>query len=267
MIQGLDQCDQSETASAESQNFTVTVSALFDNHHNITSLYSRLQKRLPAGIFSDFHCEQLPDIDWEQQGHDIFQPIQCAESLWICPVWHHPPDPQATNIYLNSGLAFGTGLHPTTYLCMQWLGQQSWQGVNLLDYGCGSGILSIGACKLGATHAHAVDIDDQAVRATRSNAELNHLAHSITVSQPESLASDVTYDVVVANITTSTLLKLGDILASHVKQHGRLLISGILNSERQQIINHYAKWFTHKHTWELDGWNALELTLKRSHRN
>ena len=128
----------------------------------------------PAAV-PECRVESLPDQDWERSWMDRFRPMQYGKNLWICPTWYKPPDPEATNVMLDPGLAFGSGSHETTRLCMEWLSKQQLEGKSVIDYGCGSGILAIAALKLGADSALGIDIDQQALKASRQNAQHNHV--------------------------------------------------------------------------------------------
>lgn len=205
--------------------------------------------------------ETLEDVDWVQQNRDQFQPIKISDRVWIVPTWHSAPDTEAVNISLDPGAAFGTGSHPTTRLCLQWLEAniKPQQKLSMLDYGTGSGILAIAAMKLGAHHAVGVDIDAQAVEAARYNALQNNA--SIQFSTTDN-ALDYVADVTVANILANPLKVLAPLLASHTQPGGQLALAGILDHQADEIIAIYQPWFELK-VWQRDeGWSCIAGTRR-----
>jgi len=184
-----------------------------------------------------------------------FEPIPISPRLWIVPTWHTAADPDAINIVLDPGLAFGTGSHPTTRLCLRWLDNNLAGGESVLDYGCGSGILAIAAMKLGAAHAVGVDVDAQAVTASRDNAIANHV-ENVRFHLPDEAARD-SYDLVVANILTNPLRLLAPLLADATRQGGQIVLSGILESQAQDVMNIYQQWFELNAPIFEDGWSCL----------
>lgn len=166
--------------------------------------------------------EQLEDKDWSRAWMEDYHPIQCGERLWICPSWTQPPEPNATNLMLDPGLAFGTGTHPTTFLCMQWLDGLDCSDKSVLDYGCGSGILGIAALLLGADNAYGVDIDPQALIATRENSQRNGLADDAFPVYLPGEAPSRENDVVLANILAGPLVDLAETIAAQVKPGGHI---------------------------------------------
>lgn len=187
--------------------------------------------------------EQLEDKDWEREWMDHYHPIQCGDNLWICPSWRTPPDPNAVNLLLDPGLAFGTGTHPTTFLCLQWLAQQDLTNQIVVDYGCGSGILGIAALLLGAEKAIGFDIDPQALTATHDNVERNGLDHKdFPVFLPTDTAAPALIeqaDMVLANILAGPLVELRDDLISRLKPGGKLCLSGVLADQTDAILGAY----------------------------
>ena len=186
-----------------------------------------------------------------------FDPIRITDRLWIVPSWHEAPNPDAINIALDPGMAFGTGSHPTTQLCLEWLEAVVTPGATVLDYGCGSGILAIAASRLGAGRVAGVDIDDKAVDAARDNAERNQVNIELQIS-----AKPLTdqFDLVVANILTNPLCVLAPALCAHVAPGGQLALSGVLDTQTQQVIDAYAPWIA-LHIGKIhDGWARLEGT-------
>ncbi|SFM24956.1 [LSU ribosomal protein L11P]-lysine N-methyltransferase [Ectothiorhodospira mobilis] len=203
--------------------------------------------------------EALPDRDWVRACMDDFHPIRFGERLWIVPTWHEAPQSDAVNIRLDPGLAFGTGTHPTTAMCLRWLDAHPPAGLEVLDYGCGSGILAIGALKLGARHAWAVDIDPQAVTATRENAERNHIpAGQLDLDQPEGLPEGAAFDLTLANILASPLMALAPALAGRTRPGGRILLAGLLDRQAEELLSTYDPWFHMGVADQQEGWSLLE---------
>lgn len=208
-------------------------------------------------------AEILEDKDWEREWMENYHPMQFGNRLWVCPSWRDVPDPEAVNLMLDPGLAFGTGTHPTTALCLQWLDQQSLDDNYLIDYGCGSGILGIAGLLLGAEKAIGVDIDPQALQATKDNLARNNLADEMLhVFMPEK-TPDETADVLVANILSGPLIELAPTLAALVKPQGKLCLSGLLANQESAIRETYSEWFDLDDTAELDGWIRVS-GVKRS---
>ena len=186
-----------------------------------------------------FSIEEVAEQNWVQLTQSQFDPIRVSERLWIVPSWHESPDPAAINLILDPGMAFGTGSHPTTRLCLEWLERNVSADCSLLDYGCGSGILAIAAARLGAGSVAGVDIDPQAVDAARANAERNGVT-ALFADSTQPLAGE--YDVVVANILSNPLRVLAPAICAHVRSGGRLALSGILREQAEEIIGIYAQW-------------------------
>ena len=211
--------------------------------------------------FPELTCrlQELPDQDWERVCMADFKPQQFGERLWICPSWLTPPVADAVTLILDPGLAFGTGTHPTTALCLTWLEQASLDRKTVIDYGCGSGILALAALKLGAFHVHAVDIDEQALLATQNNAETNLLSSTqLTISFPDQL--DAPVDLLIANILLTPLLALKPRFRSLLKQGGTLVVSGLLKEQVPELISTYQDLFTHQHTLIQGDWALVSFT-------
>jgi ribosomal protein L11 methyltransferase len=232
------------------------VVGLFDAEHPMDNVLSELHK---VALFKDgvtYKLEQLEDKDWEREWMDSFHPIKFGQRLWVCPSWCDIPDPTAVNVMLDPGLAFGTGTHPTTALCMQWLDQHITLGQTVVDFGCGSGILGIAALKLGAKRVIGIDIDPQAIEASTANAARNGVSGQIELylakDQPNLQA-----DVVVANILAGPLAELSQVISSYVKPGGLLALSGILQSQAQQVIAAYRHQFSFDPVAEQDEWVRL----------
>ncbi len=205
----------------------------------------------------------IEDQDWERAWMDQFHPLQFGARLWIVPSWLNAPDPQAVNILLDPGMAFGTGTHPTTALCMEWLDDAEMLDQRVLDYGCGSGILAIAALKLGASMAWGIDIDPQALTATRDNAARNDIASAqLPTGLPAALPADEIFDVLLANILMGPLIELAPTLTQHVKSGGRLVLSGLLAEQAAGVMAAYAGNFTFDPPALKDGWARLSA-IKR----
>lgn len=204
--------------------------------------------------------EPLIEKDWERVCMDDFKPQRFGERLWICPTWVTPPHTDAVNLILDPGLAFGTGTHPTTYLCLTWLEQAELQQKQLIDYGCGSGILALAALKLGAAHVDAVDIDSQALLATQQNAVTNELpSDKLTVNYPDVLKHPV--DIIIANILLSPLVDLQNRFHELLKKKGTLVVSGLLQEQAGILIDTYKGTFSHKNTYTHEGWALIVFSM------
>lgn len=183
--------------------------------------------------------EQVEDKDWEREWMDNFHPMQFGRRLWICPSWREVPDPQAVNVMLDPGLAFGTGTHPTTALCLEWLDNLDLSGKTVIDFGCGSGILAIAATKLGAAKVIGIDIDPQALLASKDNAARNGVEDQIEVYLPKDQPEGLVADVVVANILAGPLRELSPIIKGLLKPGGQLAMSGILDTQAESVAEFY----------------------------
>jgi ribosomal protein L11 methyltransferase len=187
----------------------------------------------------EFTVEDVAEQNWVQLTQSQFDPIRVSDRLWIVPSWHEAPDPAAVNLILDPGMAFGTGSHPTTRLCLEWLERNVSADCSLLDYGCGSGILAIAAARLGAGKVAGVDIDPQAVEAAYANAERNGV-EALFADSTQPVAGE--YDLVVANILSNPLRVLAPAICAHVRSGGILALSGILREQAEEIIGIYAQW-------------------------
>lgn len=196
----------------------------------------------------------VADQDWVRLTQSQFEPMQIGERIWVVPSWHSAPDPDAIILELDPGLAFGTGSHPTTRLCMEWLEQNAPLGKSVMDYGCGSGILAIVAKKFGADKVDGVDIDPQAITSAEFNALRNHC--EIDFSLPNKI-SGTTYDVVVANILSNPLKLMAPMLANKVTPGGMLVLSGVLARQADEVAAAYAPWLAMSVWREREGWVAL----------
>jgi ribosomal protein L11 methyltransferase len=215
------------------------VLALFEPDADVAAVLAEVAASVGLTVVPEFSIELIAEQNWVQLTQSQFAPIRVSGRLWIVPSWHELPDPSAINLILDPGMAFGTGSHPTTRLCLEWLERQVMPGCSILDYGCGSGILAIAAGRLGATHVAGVDIDPQAVEAARANAERNAVVARFADSA-EPVAGE--YDLVVANILSNPLRVLAPAICAHVRPGGRLALSGILREQAEEIIGIYARW-------------------------
>ncbi len=186
-----------------------------------------------------YKVEQLEDKDWEREWMENFHPMKFGQRLWICPSWRDIPEPDAVNVMLDPGLAFGTGTHPTTALCLEWLEGLDLTGKTVIDFGCGSGILAIAAIKLGAEKVIGIDIDPQALQASRDNAERNGVAEQLEVYLPQNQPEGLIADVVVANILAGPLRELAPVIKGLVKPNGDLAMSGVLDTQAEDVANYY----------------------------
>lgn len=218
-------------------------------------LHERVANAAGLGDTSGISFTDIAEQDWVRLTQAQFDPICINSKLWIVPSWHLAPDPNAVNLVLDPGLAFGTGSHPTTFLCLDWVTQIDCRGLSVLDYGCGSGILAIAAARLGAASVLGVDIDPNALTAAMDNAanngvhlQLRHSAQALTE----------TFDIVVANILTNPLCVLAPLLVQRVAAGGRLALSGVLQSQADQVIAAYAPYLPLSVGPSRDGWVRLE---------
>ena len=231
------------------------VTGLFDAATDTNAVENHLRKSL--GKLPDAHWQLLEDKDWEREWMQYYHPIQCGENFWICPSWLPAPDPKAVNLLLDPGLAFGTGTHPTTFLCLQWLADQKIHEATVIDYGCGSGILGIAALLLGASSATGIDIDPQALLASRDNAGRNGLApDAFPVFLPDQ-ATMAPADMLLANILAAPLVELAPVITSLVKPGGQLCLSGILQSQAAAVRAAYDAAFDFAPATEKEDWVCL----------
>ncbi len=236
--------------------------ALFEGDTCADALISHL-RLLRQGELPEYQVEHVQDQDWERSWMDNFQPMRFGDRLWIVPSWHDAPDPLAVNLLLDPGLAFGTGTHPTTALCLEWLDAEPVAGKQIVDFGCGSGILAIAALLLGASHARGTDIDPQALEASRDNAGRNRIEpEKLSLFLPEAMPQQPA-DVLVANILAGPLVALCGQLTRLVKPGGRLALSGILAEQTEDILQAYGAGFDLDSVAERDGWIRVSGTRKR----
>lgn len=236
-----------------------TVQGLFESDVDAEELVSKLQLLISENQLGTgpVVTEILEDKDWEREWMGNFQPIQCGDRLWIVPSWIESPNPSAVNLKLDPGLAFGTGTHPTTFLCLQWLDAHVKGSEEVLDYGCGSGILGLASLLLGAKSMDGLDIDPQALVATRSNGDTNGIdsASYRVTTEPGELSNQ--YDLVVANILAGPLCDLSEDICQRLKPDCPLVLSGILEHQVDTVIAAYEKWIRFDPVVTKDGWVCL----------
>ena len=234
------------------------VLGLFEGNQDPQAILDHLHQELGDGL-PDYRQELLEDQDWERAWMDDFHPMQFGQRLWIVPSWQAAPQPDGVNILLDPGLAFGTGTHPTTRLCLEWLDAHPPVAHKVIDYGCGSGILAIAAALLGATQLIAVDNDPQALVATIDNAQRNQVADRILTYLPKECPTEPV-DLLLANILAGPLIDLSPKLASLVREGGQIVLSGILPEQAEEVRQAYQAWFNMQAPCEHDGWIRLEGT-------
>ena len=251
----------------------VIITGLFDNDTESRQAVEQLSHDIAAEVHaSRLWLTAVDDKDWEREWMSHYHPIECANDLWIVPNWLTPPKPDAINIIMDPGLAFGTGYHATTRLCLDWLTEENLKDKVVIDYGCGSGILGVAALLLGARQVYAVDIDPQAVLATKQNAERNHVVDRLQAFLPDEFQSYckdndiIPVDVMVANILAKPLIELAPYLASLLKSQGRIVLAGLIEPQTESVKAAYQPYFaldnTHAFTTQEDHhWQRLSGTF------
>jgi len=234
----------------------VRLSALFPAEADAAAVTAGLAASLGLPAARVTH-ETLADRPWEREWLKDFRPMRFGRRLWICPGGQQAPDPEAVVLELDPGLAFGTGAHPTTALCLQWLDGAGIEGSSVLDYGCGSGVLALAALRLGAASACAVDTDPQALLATSENAARNGLQSRLTVMPAAGLGPGE-WDVILANILAGPLVELAPTLARHVRAQGTIVLAGMLDEQAEGVAQAYRPWFHMRMFARRDGWAVLE---------
>jgi ribosomal protein L11 methyltransferase len=240
----------------------IRLSGLYDAGTNMEDTLAAFPAELVAQ--SQHRVEILEDKDWERQWMQHYQAMQFGDKLWVCPSWLPPPDPSATTVLLDPGLAFGTGTHPTTALCLTQLSSMDLRGKQVVDYGCGSGILAVAAIKLGAAHALCIDNDPQALAATEDNARRNSIdisQYRVAGPEKDTTAHSGTVDLVIANILAGPLLELSDRLLAFLKPGGTLMLSGLIESQAMALCEHYSDRIEIEIAGETDGWICLRGAL------
>ena len=234
------------------------VCGLFPHLQDHAPLLAELARRMAPGRLPPATLQVLEDRAWVQSFQDACEPVCFGERLWVVPSWAPAPTMKAgqARLSLDPGLAFGTGSHPTTAMCLEWLAAEQVAGREVVDYGCGSGILALAAAALGARRVWAVDTDPQALAATRQNATMNRLAERLQVHDPQSLPS-LTADLVVSNILANTLSGLAGTLSALLRPGARLALAGILGAQAEQVLTSFAPWCAMRRAAERDGWVLL----------
>ncbi len=235
----------------------VVLHAIYDADCHMDHIIDTLMTSHPELSCSVSHVQEK---NWERECLRDFKPQRFGQQLWICPSWFTPPDAKAVNVVLDPGLAFGTGSHPTTGLCLTWLAEHPPQKKVVIDYGCGSGILSVAALKLGAKHVYAVDIDEQALIATKQNAEVNQIqTNMLSIEYPDTLETPA--DIIMANILLAPLLTLKARFEALLNPNGMLVISGILANQVDELMGVYQSAFSLVESEREGDWAMLYLKL------
>lgn len=248
-----------EPAPGETPLWAATrITGLFDADADLEPLMQEMRRVFELEKLPDCHVEQLDDREWEREWLKDFRPMRFGRRLWVCPHAAESPANDALIVRLDPGLAFGTGTHATTALCLGWLDSLDLNGKTIVDLGCGSGILTIAALLLGAEHAEAIDIDPQALIATRQNAETNGVADRVSTAATLDAVDDC--DVLVANILAGPLVDLAEHIASKVKIGGLVAVSGLLVDQEETVRAAYSPWFQLQAAATRDGWIRLNGT-------
>ena len=235
---------------------------LFNTKTDLGSLLNKLRCNTKVLNNKSLNIELIEDQDWERSWMKDFEPIQFGEKLWICPSWLSPPEPNAVNIKLDPGLAFGTGNHATTSLCLRWLDQADVRGSEVIDYGCGSGVLSIASALLGAVKVHSVDNDPQAISATIDNSRRNKVPGDVLTTYLPEAVPPVHADILIANILERPLIDLSEKFAELVKKGGYITLSGLLEEQIPSLLSCYDRWFDMEAPQVEQGWGLLCGTRK-----
>ncbi|MCI0506101.1 MAG: 50S ribosomal protein L11 methyltransferase [Gammaproteobacteria bacterium] len=236
----------------------VVVTGLFDAAVDVDMLLAGINATIAPAALPPWRVSTIEDKEWEREWMQHFHPMRFGARTWICPSWCKPPDPDAVNIFLDPGLAFGTGTHPTTAMCLEWLDQHIRGGETIIDYGCGSGILGIGALKLGAGMVWAIDNDSQALIATRDNSLKNQVESRmkiLAVAQPLPIMADI----LLANILANPLIALASFFADKIRHGGTAVLSGILAEQQSLVLQAYASSFKLVSSAQNADWIRLDL--------
>ena len=235
----------------------ICIVSLFPQDVNLDLIVHKLVHDQPTINSNDIDIHLINDQDWESKWMNDQKPQQFGNRLWIYPSWITPSKNSVTNMILDPGLAFGTGSHPTTSLCLHWLDNNLIPSQHIIDYGCGSGILAIAAALLGASKIYAVDNDPQAITATLSNMEKNRISNqSIQTFSPEALPH-VKVDLLIANILANPLIQLSEIFSTLLKPSGKIVLSGILEEQVERVSSHYRSYFELEEPQLNDGWALI----------
>lgn len=235
------------------------VIGLFTADVGTEALIGQLQQRWGTETLPSYRWEGLEDQDWERVWLEHFKPMPFGKGLWIIPTGYTPPDPGAVNIHLDPGLAFGTGTHPTTAMCLRWLDRHPPQARQVIDYGCGSGILAVAAARLGATNVIATDIDPQALLATNDNARQNNVDDKIQTCLPAAMP-EITVELLLANILAGPLKQLAIQFAKYTQTGGELVLAGLLEEQATELMKYYSQWFAMDIDQQVEQWVCLHGT-------
>ncbi|MBF0471338.1 MAG: 50S ribosomal protein L11 methyltransferase [Gammaproteobacteria bacterium] len=239
------------------------ITALYEEGTVVAEVITQLARLWAPRQLPEHQLQILEDQIWERAWMEGFTPMCFGKRLWIVPSWSAPPQPDAINLHLDPGLAFGTGTHPTTRLCLQWLDSHPPTAQEVVDYGCGSGVLAIAAILLGANHCLCIDNDPQALEATLDNGSRNGLTEQLTTALPETATTTTPVDLLLANILAAPLMELAPHLGARVKVGGRIILSGILEEQWQEVARHYLPHFQLDPPEILDGWVRLSGQRRR----
>ena len=240
----------------------VKITGLFDAEIDTAKTIATAERKF-GNTLPEHKWEQLEDKDWEREWMQNYHAIRCGERLWICPSWQQPPEPDKINLMLDPGLAFGTGTHPTTFMCLQLIDQQDFTGLHIVDYGCGSGILGIATLLMGAKKVIGVDIDPQALLATTENAKRNKLPHTaMPVFLPKDTPNNKA-DIILANILAGPLAELAPALNAMTNVGGKICLSGILAIQAEVVKTAYAQWFNFDPVATQEEWVRITGTKVR----
>jgi ribosomal protein L11 methyltransferase len=235
---------------------TTSISAMIDAGTDMDILLVCLRNRIGAAHILNHRIDRLEDRDWTESYKKTLAPLVFADRLCICPSWHTPEPGYKHTVILDPGLAFGSGTHATTRMCLDWLAGNEIRDSVIIDYGCGSGILALAAARLGARHVYAVDIDPQALAAVRENTRINDLETAITIQAPGA-ATLQPADILIANILLQPLLQLADLFNTLVTDHGRIVLSGLLATQVQECLETFGRWFKMEATLYHDEWALI----------
>lgn len=239
------------------------ITALFTQEHNLNNIEKEIHSLFESVDHKAITTREFKDQDWERSWMDDFHPMRFGKRLWICPSWQNPPDKNAVNVILDPGLAFGTGTHQTTSLCLEWLDKHINDTDLVIDYGCGSGILAIAALKLGAKQAVGIDNDPQAIIASKNNSDKNKISRDqFKVYLPHEQQNDLTADVLVANILAKPLMTLAPNICNSIKINGKFALSGILREQADEVANVYSAYCNIDKIIHRDDWVLISGTKK-----
>ena len=240
----------------------ICIVSLFSQDVNLDTVVDNLVHNPPAIDLDDIETHLVNDQDWENKWMNDQKPQQFGNRLWIYPSWISPSEHSETNMILDPGLAFGTGSHPTTSLCLNWLDNNLIPSQHIIDYGCGSGILAIAAVLLGASKVYAVDNDSQAITATLNNMEKNRISNQLIQTYSPEALPQVKVDLLIANILANPLIQLSEIFSALIKPNGKIVLSGILEEQVEKVLDHYKSYFELEEPKLNGGWALIAGSRK-----